>query len=199
MKKSRKRNNRRNPNLWWTVLAAGALLAIVAAFVFNRQWDIRGKAAQETPGNPTASLPAPSLRLKVLESSRERIDVGVYINTDGVPTAEADAVIAYDPNMLSLGQDDIELKELYRVKNVEHTADGMIELDMFVSDSIDNRFVSATSDTLVALLHFRPSVHGSATQITLRLDSSGIYPPRSEAGGAVNILTSVEGVSFQIE
>lgn len=186
--------------LVWTGSSVLMLLALI--FVLRsagQNLDIRSKAAVNQTNGPSLSL---TLLTQNPDPARP-VDIGVWISTGGQKTAEADLSITYDPEVLWIGDNDIELLPAFSVLNVEKNVPGTLSVDMFIPDSVDDRSVASTEKLQIAVLHFSAKKRISQTEIGVNFkpgttSASGLYLPRAVSGGTLNILTAVEGVAFPV-
>ncbi len=166
---------------------------VVLRYYFPQTFDIRSRAGEQ-------GAKKTSIRLRTMENPHE---VGVFVNTGGFPTAQADAVLSFDPDVLEIDDADIELLPAYKVIDIDRPQPGVLFLSMFISDSIDSDVFASSTDQPVAVLKFQTLLKNVTTDIRLVFDpknpvSSGLYPPRGNAQGVINILSNVYDMSLSI-
>lgn len=178
---------------------------IVGVFVVLNQRDVRGKAQglpQELPVLPaTQELTPPFLRLGVAQtefSLREKIPVGIYLHTGGLPVMESRIVVTYDPDIVEITADQIKLEPLFQTIQFETVERGKVVLVVFVNPTSDQKPVVADREMQIASLAFSPRELTTDTRLTIE-QSELIEYSTTRVDEATNLLKSVSGIEIQIK
>lgn len=189
------------------ILISGfVVLGIVAGvFVVLNQRDVRGKAQgmpQELPVLPaTQELTPPFLRLGVAQtefSLREKIPVGIYLHSGGLPVMESRIVVTYDPDIVEITADQIKLEPVFHTIQVESIERGKIVLVLFINPTSDQQPIVADSEVRIASLAFSPREVTTGTQLNIE-PSELVEYSTTRADEVTNLLKSVAGIEIQIK
>lgn len=178
---------------------------VVGVFVVVNQRDIRGKAQGSPHDLPilpvTQELTAPYLRLGVVQtgfSLREKIPVGVYLHSGGLPVMESRIVVTYDSDVVELTADQIKLEPGFQTIQVESIERGKVVLVVFINPTTDQKPVIADNEIRIASLAFSPREVTTGTQIAIESGEIVEYST-ARADEITNLLKSAAGIEIQIK
>jgi hypothetical protein len=146
---------------------SGILISILVSMIAFRQFSLPdSKADLTTQGD----LVVPYMRLE--RSSIEVVDgkkwvtVQLLANTGGLPITGADAMIQYEPSILSLNEDDIQSTGAFAVSLVNSIEEGRIDFSVFSEKNRNEPIVQTNADQEIAIATIRFEVINSAVPLT---------------------------------
>ncbi len=196
------------------VIAAtiGAIVATVMALLDLRDLRSRAQITQARPG-PFASTPAftltpPFLALSSSKTTfgfREKVPVAIYLHTASKDTLAADVVVTYDPKILEITQNDIEIEDVYKSVAVESSVSGKLTLSFFIRPEIGHPAVKTGFPSKIATLTFKTkTLETNHSAINLEFDPNADVSTRLIPYAEVrpekpaNILETVAGVEISV-
>lgn len=202
----------------WRIVGAVLLLVFLlggmgaGVILTQTNQELRGKAntPQVIPSPfvftpPPTNLEAPYIRLVSRKNTygfSEKVPVEVYLNTAGKPTMEASLVVTYDPEVLGITDQDIEVTQIFKSAEVEVTKEGEIMMTLFVTSSVGHAPVSTNTDTKIATFNFKSLTTEKAdTEIDfIQNGKSGttLVSFSQSREDTKNILQNTEGVKLTI-
>jgi hypothetical protein len=189
------------------VIIMSITLGVMLRMMTQTQTTITRAQGISTKYNNFGLIP-PYIRLASedkIYSGGQKVPIGIYINSAGIPTSEAVLVINYNPDLLTVSPGDISSSGVYPVINIEKADPGKIVMSLFNPTGLGYKSVVLSQDTLVATMQF--SVAGnnsSATAVTIQTqgeqdETSHLFQERVGNETILeDILKSVEIVNLSI-
>lgn len=202
---------KRNSKLTYLAILAGVLM--VTSYGVRQINDLRSSAApvrvttriDVPPPPPKTLLQSPYIRLVTQKETygvSEKIPVDVYVHTDGEQILETGIIISFDPSLVSITHEDIEMTSVFATGQAD-VYDDRVDVYTFNTPQAGQDEVVLATERRVATLTFTPT-HAGIAEFTLLQDpaigaGSSITGQRAAPGeSVVNLLKSVESVRVNI-
>ncbi|RJR14777.1 hypothetical protein C4579_04115 [Candidatus Microgenomates bacterium] len=156
---------------------------------------------------PQTGLVAPFIRLVTMQSKYNllsTVPVSVYMDTGDQEVSESTVQLAFDPNVLEISQDDIQLEPVFKSMEA-NIFDNIITITMFVNTELGYPSVQTQGEQKVATLFFKTKTEPKDRSV-IAIDFEKNNPTKTSmfAAGTTrdeepeNLLTNVEEASFAI-
>lgn len=191
--------------IYLTLLLFGLAISIIATLTFTLP---NPKASNDFSSIPT-NLSPPYIRLvqSPLGNTQTSKSIDVLINTNHIQTNAADIVIDFDPDILSINQQNVENLGLFEVLSINQIGESSLSFSLFNNFSTNQPPVVTSNLEEVAIARVTFDLKNTtraATQISIDFTPSSLQETNlieatpQRVPNPTDILTQAQGIKLNL-